>query len=280
MVTKLVVGIDGSDGSRAALHWAAQRVGREIHAVFAFSPGVELLVAGIQIDTTHALDRARERLRSEWIADAGIPIEDVRSHVIEDSPARALIDIAHRLDAGAIVVGASGHTHVAGLVGGNVGRLIHLSDIPVVVVPSSPAPSSNDSESRVVVGISGQPWRDRRLVDWARTAAAGHPLQLVHALPPDMEPSRNVSTYDPEVHALEDIDRLLDRAGPDDRGKVVYDDPISALIGPTSDGASLIVIGTHHSTRLGGFLTGAIAQHLPAVSPCPVALIPLESPAA
>jgi nucleotide-binding universal stress UspA family protein len=59
---------------------------------------------------------------------------------------------------------------------------------------------------------------------------------------------------------------------------VVFDHPVDALAEASAD-AALVVVGSHRSSRMVGFVTGSIAQHLPAIVHCPVALVPLDAPA-
>jgi nucleotide-binding universal stress UspA family protein len=79
---------------------------------------------------------------------------------------------------------------------------------------------------------------------------------------------------DLEASATDHLNQLLEESTTEDEIFVSLDDPLTAII-RNSQGAPVIVIGSHHSRRIDGFLAGAIAQHLPAISPCPVALIPL-----
>jgi nucleotide-binding universal stress UspA family protein len=55
-------------------------------------------------------------------------------------PAPAILNIAHEAGADLIVVGTRGRSAVAGLLVGSVAhRLLHLSDLPVLVVPATAA---------------------------------------------------------------------------------------------------------------------------------------------
>ena len=42
-------------------------------------------------------------------------------------------------------------------------------------------------------------------------------------------------------------------------------------------GASLIVMGNHHHGTIASIVVDAVAGHLPAIAPCPVAVIPVET---
>lgn len=277
MLDVVVVGVDGSPAGRAALRWAARHTRRDIHLVHAISPVLELVEAVFQIDTTIQTERARASLGGEWILDTGLPRDRVCSHVIEDNAPRALIDTARRYDAGAIVIGANGRDRIGGLVGSNAGKLIHLSDVPMIVVPID-ATDHDDSQDRIVVALGGNADSDARLIDWARRFADGrHGLELVYSVSPHgaaktVAGAGLKSELDAGVTAH--MRELLGDTEADDHTTVSADDPLTAII-EASKSAPLAVIGSHHSRRVGGFLTGAIAQHLPAINPCPVAIIPL-----
>jgi nucleotide-binding universal stress UspA family protein len=280
----VVVGVDGSAGGRAALRWAAEHAAGDLHAVRAVSPALELLGASFQLETAPLRDRARTELDDEVAEVAelrrGSDRAAITAHVVEDSPALAVLEVAHRTGARVIVVGANGHDRIGQLVGTTTGRLLHLSDVAVIVVPEH-APARNvddDDPPPVVVGVGGRSESDRCLVDWVRSLGGSARYRLVHAVSPTLVAVVPVSTAtDPfERGAEAHLARLL--AG-DERGSgvVVVDEPLSALA-DASDGAALVVIGSHRHGRTTGFLTGAIAQHLPAIATCPVVAVPIPDP--
>jgi nucleotide-binding universal stress UspA family protein len=103
----------------------------------------------------------------------------------------------------------------------------------------------------IVVAVSGHPNRDQHLLERARQSA-----------------------LDLEASATDHLDQLLDESMTEDEIFVSQDDPLTAIVHNSQD-APVVVIGSHHSRRIDGFLAGAIAHHLPAIIPGPVALIPL-----
>ena len=57
--------------------------------------------------------------------------------VVEQSPAQALVELADERDARLIVVGTHGESPIRGaLLGSTPHKLLHISDRPVLVVPS------------------------------------------------------------------------------------------------------------------------------------------------
>jgi nucleotide-binding universal stress UspA family protein len=66
-------------------------------------------------------------------------IDDVEAAVVDARPAEALLQVARERDARMIVVGTHGEHPLTGAVLGSVPhRLLHLSRVPVLVVPAAP----------------------------------------------------------------------------------------------------------------------------------------------
>jgi nucleotide-binding universal stress UspA family protein len=140
----IVVGVDGSPSSRAALRWAAaeaQRWGATLRAIetWEFNPltaitGGPTDVAEIREAAAHKLDRT---IREELGDDAAAGIEQV---VVEDSPVNALLAAGGEADL--LVVGSRGSGGFKGLLLGSVSQQVsHHAPCPVVIVPA-PATSS------------------------------------------------------------------------------------------------------------------------------------------
>ncbi|HUY59798.1 MAG TPA: universal stress protein [Solirubrobacteraceae bacterium] len=136
MSSGLVVGYDGSDYAKAALAVAAELAQlRGEKLVIAF--GYQLnKVTGEIGDYHHALEElARSRLEeaAALVAGTGVATEAV---IMEEAPAKALLDLAESKDARMIVVGTRGENPLHGaLVGSTPHKLVHLSTRPVLVVP-------------------------------------------------------------------------------------------------------------------------------------------------
>ncbi len=146
---RIIVGVDGSPQSRAALEWAAteaQRDGSDVDAVLAYGSGLAWIDVGSDAEAlivARSAERAKEALH-ETIAAAGLPAEArvrVNPIVVEGEPARALVELAEHADL--LVVGTRGRGGFAGLLLGSVSqRCAERSPCPVVVVPSPPSPPS------------------------------------------------------------------------------------------------------------------------------------------
>lgn len=288
MLRNLVVGLDGGPSGRRALEWAVGEQPDEVHVVHAVSPSLELLAAAAQIDTGPLIARITEQLEGEWTDGLTPGRTKVFTRLLEDSPTAAMLATAKDRGADAIVVGPRGDGSPSRIVGATTSHLVHLSTLPVVVVPGelaeldelgdaggagqaveagpSDAPTTDDRDL-IVVAVTDRPDDDGELVAWAaRAARDGTRLRLVLA---DESSAAADDTADRLRQWLSAQDVALDGAV-----RVVAADPITALVDASED-ASMIVVGSHQSSRLVAYITGAVANHLPAVSRCPVALVPL-----
>jgi nucleotide-binding universal stress UspA family protein len=136
MSSGVVVGYDGSDCARAALQVAAELAsayGEKLMISFAYEVN---RVAGEVGDYHHALEElATTRLQeaAALVGDRGVTVEAV---IMEEAPAKALIELANDRDARMIVVGSRGeHPLHAALIGSTPQKLVSLSQRPVLVVP-------------------------------------------------------------------------------------------------------------------------------------------------
>jgi nucleotide-binding universal stress UspA family protein len=140
-VTTIVVGVDDSDGARAALAWAAQQAkvtGAQLRVVHSF----ELNLAWIDGNNPEIptwVTRARhvaEELLHQLVAECGGSLDpaQVTTVAIEGSPEMVLLDEAKRADL--VVVGSRGRGGFAGLLLGSVSQQVaQHARCPVVVVP-------------------------------------------------------------------------------------------------------------------------------------------------
>jgi nucleotide-binding universal stress UspA family protein len=134
----IVVGVDGSEQSLAALDWAITeaRLRRgEVRLVTAWYYPPLASTVGV-IDDTFKKDAEQELAAAlKAVADEGVA---VTGQVVENSPATALLDAAR--DADLLIVGSRGHGGFTGLLLGSVSsQVIHHAHCPVLVVrPKAP----------------------------------------------------------------------------------------------------------------------------------------------
>ncbi|AIJ23752.1 universal stress protein [Amycolatopsis methanolica] len=132
----IVVGVDGSAGSAAALRFAADeaaRTGREVVAVHAWSyPG-----GGATAD---AVFTAHRRALGEMVdrAHRDQPDAKIRPEVTEGEPAQVLLSAAE--DAAMLVLGSHGYGRLMRALVGSVGaQCLRRAHCPVVIVPAARA---------------------------------------------------------------------------------------------------------------------------------------------
>lgn len=151
---RVVVGIDGSPESRAALEWAlheAECTGREIDAVLAYDSGLAWIDVGSDYESViveRSAARATEELHRtlDGVSSLGQGTVVVRPRVVEGGAAHVLVELAH--DADLLVVGSRGRGGFAGLLLGSVSqRCAERSPCPVVVVPGHRPEVSNGGTS-------------------------------------------------------------------------------------------------------------------------------------
>jgi len=133
----LVLGYDGSEGSRAAVSWALRELapngtlvivhaGRPLHA-----PPSPLSSAQERAETGHAI---LDELMLE--SDAGTFDVEVVNEVSDEDPVTALLTAAERHRANAIVTGREQHSRLHRAVGTVTSELQKRSPVPVIVVPA------------------------------------------------------------------------------------------------------------------------------------------------
>lgn len=135
MSDNIVVGVDGSVHSIAALRWAVQeataRPGAEVIAVLAWQMP---LVSNPAAFDPEELARSYENLLNQTVNDA-LPSPDlpVRSHVVSGDPIEVLVDASR--DAALLAVGSRGRSPFAGFILGSVSQACAArAACPVVVV--------------------------------------------------------------------------------------------------------------------------------------------------
>jgi nucleotide-binding universal stress UspA family protein len=149
----VVVAFDGSDEAREAVRAAATLLGaRLLLVVSVWEPGLAMAMAGLRdptgvgymaptFDEMAAVDRV-QRDRATDAAEAGARLARELGAAAEPLPvsdeadiAETIAGIAEREDACAIVVGSRGLGGVKSrLVGSTSRKLLHRSDVPVLVV--------------------------------------------------------------------------------------------------------------------------------------------------
>jgi nucleotide-binding universal stress UspA family protein len=163
-VDRIIVGVDGSETSHAALAWAVAEA-RLHHATLA----VWTILDGQAAPARQGIEPAVDALLG------GYPAQHQIGH---GQPAAELVRACTTADL--LVVGSRGHNPLASLLLGSVGRAcLHAAPCPVVVVHAEQAAPHR----RVIVGIDASPAARHALVVAAEEAQLRHAaLHAIHAV--------------------------------------------------------------------------------------------------
>jgi nucleotide-binding universal stress UspA family protein len=178
-MSRILVGVDGSGPSRAALTWALKRArssGQAIVAVHVVDD--EWGQLGTEYAQQETAEGARLLAETLRLAPEQVPEVAISSELLHGSPSWQLAAAADPDDL--LVVG----THKTGYLHGRV--LGTRSIVVASVAPSAVAvvpEATLKGRSGVVVGVApGDTWRDAVIVGAREAAALGQNLTLVHAV--------------------------------------------------------------------------------------------------
>ncbi len=286
----IVVGLDGSDGSKAALAWAVRNcvADETVHVVHAFSPIAELALAAVQQDWLPHRDHVTRELEKEWVSEAHNAGVTPYTSVADDNPVEALLARAETVEAELIVVGRHGSGKSRRL--GSVARgLLHSLPVPIVFA-SQPSELNATSEPARLVACVGYGRAADSALGWAARHAQAHDLtlELVHVvgfrpIAPVDSPSDMLASYlGPETSVewatddLEDKRKLIQANHPDltitchvSRGSVVK------RIVEHAKGAELVVLGEGHTAPFTRNLWASRTMGIIAGTDAAVAVIPV-----
>ena len=289
-VARVVVGVDGSEGSLVALRWAAHEAARRAWPLQVVTCGqlplaIEVGMMGVSGFDGSAMDtilkdqegvnqRAVDLARSLGLG----PSVKVGGETILGSPAYALVGAANEEDL--LVVGATGHPgRLSDMLGSVATIVVHRAKCPVVVVHGV---LRNDNEiKRIVVGVDGSPGSDQATA-WAIEQAlrSGAELVLVHAwIYPYAGTRTGVS--EPRDDMRLDAMRTLETAmatvvdqvpGLRCSWVISEESAAKAIIDAAVDG-DLVVVGSRGRGGFGSLLLGSVSRTVVQHSPCPVAVV-------
>ncbi|WP_409329854.1 universal stress protein [Trujillonella humicola] len=299
---RVVVGVDGSPGSTAALAHAMREAagrGADLEVVAAY-PVPLPLAGGVRalVPDPEALARdtaARARASVEEVRRAVGPLgddEETVDLVVSEGPAGPVL-VERSRDAELLVVGSRGRGAVRSALLGSVA--LHCATgatCPVVLVPPHPAPLA--PEPRVVAGVDGSAGARAALAVALREARrAGASLEVLAAYEP-AELSTETYGYVPatmrELRAevergtwrlVEEVVQELAEddgtdVGPPVEVVVVEGTAAEALVRSAARAAHLVV-GTRGHGGIRGLLLGSVALRCLVAAPCPVMVVPLPS---
>jgi nucleotide-binding universal stress UspA family protein len=204
-MNSLLIGIDGSDASKAAARYAsalASALGDG--AVLAFvNPPLEPMSPDVVIPEAWSADlRQKAKVLLEEAAAACAWTTPPQRELADGPVAEMLLALAKTAGAELVVVGRSGHGPFAGAVLGSVSdRLVQIADRPVLVLPhdDSRGPPSGERRlrfARILVGVDGSA-ESRKAVALAVDLAERTNAQIIlaNAVPPSPIPARVLPGY-------------------------------------------------------------------------------------
>jgi nucleotide-binding universal stress UspA family protein len=287
---KLVVGVDGSAGSRAALAWALTEAGRrdaEVEAVFAWAlPSFAYSAPGAVLPDPETMAAEGTELLEQALAlVAAVTQVKVHTRVCEGRPSDVLREVAGEPDVRLLVVGSRGHGGLAELVLGSVSHAVsHHAPKPLVIIPKRVAENpSSPPKRRIVVGVDGSPAAEAAL-QWAAGEAKlrGATLEVAVAWSASRAvfPTRFPVTGSVEVGLRQAAQEIADRAiarvlvpGVSIEPRVLRGDASAVLIERAGD-ADLLVVGRRGLNRAQEFVLGSVSHACAHHSRVPVAIIP------
>lgn len=158
---RIVVGVDGSPGSLAALRWAAREASKRsltVHAVTAWEFPMESTFGDLgTVGDFHPVIAA-EKILVSALADTGLAADDetVTTAPIKGHPAEVLMQMAEGAEL--LVVGSRGYGQIFGALLGSVSHYVAAhAACPVVVIK----PVTNETGRIPFWTLTATPWTVR-----------------------------------------------------------------------------------------------------------------------
>lgn len=280
MARPVMVAVDGSQGSRAALRWGAS-LAEVIQAPLVAARSWRYPPAGginpLQ-PTMAGPDEVDllivEDLRRILTEELGAASDHADVAVFRGDAAHALLQGASDMAASLLVMGSRGLGGFRALLLGSVSRtVIDHASLPVAIV-RGPRPVRGDEGGPIVVGVDGSE-AAARAVSWAIEVGCrvGAELLLVHALEAAGS-ELDLRVIDRLRHdagrVLEEASDLVRAAGMEVRTEMAETDARQAILQIAErERARMVVVGTRGlgtvTSMVLGSVAGHLAQHLPSV---------------
>lgn len=279
----VVVGVDGSPGSVAAVDWGAAeayRRGAGLELLYSEEPIPPIVgmepgpIAPAPTGTPpHFLDEARQRVVVAW------PDLDVRSTPVAGGAASSLI--AASADADLVVVGAHGRSMIARLLLGSVSHHVatHAKCTAVVV-----RGEGHGASAPVVVGVDDSPTARFALeVAFEEAKLRGVALVVFHAWqdlpvtgygvwapPPGITDELRAAAEDLLARALDGWPEKYPDV--EVHTRVEHNHPVTAVV-EESEHAQLVVLGAHGRGHFAGMDFGSVPSAAVREAACPVMVV-------
>ena len=284
-MSKIIVGVDGSDRSDDALALAssiAHRTAAEIVLARAYPYDDAAGRLGDSVrrhDLREAAQETLDRVREH----AGTELRVTTRTIADPSPSRALHLLAERERASLVVIGSSHHGAVGRVFAGTTAeRLLHGSPCAVAVAPRGM--THGESISRIAVGWDRSPEADAALgAAIAIARSVGAELDIVEVLDihwagtPAIIPGSGaeLAAHQPAARARARLDEIVAGLPADLRAEtaLVLGDPVGDLV-KRSEEADLLVLGSRGYGPRRAVLLGGVSGRVLRRSACPVIVVP------
>lgn len=289
----VLVGVDGSTQSLAAVKWAADRAvrtGCRLHLLCTYalaSYSSATLDGGFSALDDEALKRGAQQVVDDASALAHKRgARHVSSSVEPGDPAGVLIEMTKEVDL--VVVGSRGGGGFTDRLLGTVSSALPAhAHCPVVIVPKHTAGKKFTPVERIVVGVDGSEEPSsalRRSIDEAGIWDAR--LTVVSAVPivtttSMMNFAPQASDHSAVVKNVREgmdvaIEKALDGRSHRDIARHALDGSPASLLVEFSTAVDLVVVGTRARGGLAGVLLGSTSQTVIGHSTCPVMVVPSD----
>lgn len=280
-MNKMVVGVDGSPGSSAALEWAvatAERLGSSLEVVLCWELRAAYFTPHPPMPQFERETEERAQAALDALVLAAEVPADAECHLVQGPAAPTLVRMARGADL--LVVGAHGSDGIMPGVGSTATRCAVRNTVPTVVVPASGRAAD---DGPVVVGIDGSAAGGLALRTALELSEDDRPIIGVSAWSVPAVTGPAISVLDPhlfETAAQEALDMTMASIEDErDSGRVTtrlcQGSPRSVLREQSED-ASMVVIGSRgHSTLLHRIL-GSVATYLLHHHPTVVVIVPVD----
>lgn len=269
----VVVGVDGSAASDAAVRWAACEAAMRkirltlVHALatpalgWPAAPMPTELRQRQQVDARAIIDHA-VKVAEDTVTDGG-PAE-IESQSVFSAPVPTLVDMSK--DAHMVVVGARGLGAVRSVLLGSVSTgLVHHAHCPVAVIHPETSKQSRAVHAAVLLGSDGSPASElATAIAFEEASLRGTRLVALTAWS-DADVAHNPSMEEGALRSAAEKTLAERLAGWRERYPdvsvtpiVVYDRPATHLL-ERSELAQLVVVGSHGRGGFAGMLLGSVS---------------------
>ncbi|MCR2052683.1 universal stress protein [Actinomyces bowdenii] len=289
----VLVGVDGSPESLAAMDWAVARAARQgwrVHVLCAYS--LPSFTAASLDGGYAALDDFAIRAGAQAVVDEAVARAEgsgvtITSSLETGDPAGVLVDLSDETTIS--VVGTRGGGGFTDRLLGTVSSALPAhSHCPTVVVPHRTQGAEYTPVRRIVVGVDGSS-SARKALQWAVQEAEAWDAELTAVAAVPMASGAGALAWLPAAvdrdQVLADVRSGLDhavaealegRSGIEVRRHALDGNP-AELMAEFSTAVDLIVVGSRGRGGFSGLLLGSTSQAVLSHASCPVMVVPSRS---